>query len=109
MTLKAKDIKPLLSRGWGGFKTIAKNGFSAVQMGKFALENPTIQTENVAQKRLEICKNCPDFQTEPIPFLRIKDEKIPELSEKYCKNVAVPCPIKPVRTYKLAPNGTNRF
>jgi len=72
-------------------------------MGKFALENPTTQTENLAKKRLEICKNCPDFQIEPIPFLRIKDENIPELSEKYCKKCGCALPYKTRQNLQTCP------
>jgi len=82
---------------------LPKTDFSTIQIGKNNLENPTIQTKNLAKKRLEICKNCPDFQTEPIPFLRITDEKIPELSEKYCKNCGCALPYKTRQNLQTCP------
>jgi len=88
-------------------QTISKNGISAIEIGKFALENPTKQTEELARKRLETCKKCTDFQTEPIPFLRIKDVNIPDFSQKYCKKCGCALPYKVRQNIETCPKWNN--
>jgi len=84
-------------------KTISKSGLSAVEQGKYALENPTLHTENVAKKRLETCKKCEYFELEPIAFLRIKDKNIPELSQKYCRSCGCSLPYKTRQNIETCP------
>lgn len=52
--------------------------------GKRNFENPKDEIERLAAERAEICKGCRYFKKEPIDFLRIKDDRIPDLSEMSC-------------------------
>lgn len=66
-------------------KTILKNGISdtldAYEEGVYNFNNPTKEIEDLARQRL---KECDCLEREPISFLRVKDERIPKLSEMIC-------------------------
>lgn len=75
-------------------KTILKSGLKPYEVGKHNFENPLLCIEQKAIERLEICKKCDNFVDEPIDFLRVKDERIPELSEKMCNDCGCTLPYK---------------
>lgn len=75
-------------------KTIISSGTNPILQG---IRNHNITSdaiERMAKDRLEICKECVSFKKEPIPFLRIKDHKIAELSEMYCEDCGCSLPYK---------------
>jgi len=65
-------------------KSLAKNGVDPYVEGKenYELNNPAI--EKRALELSKICKGCPLFKEEPVSFLGVEDERIPELSKKIC-------------------------
>ena len=40
--------------------------------------------EDIAKQRAEICRLCPRSVVEPIEELRVKDDKIPSITNKMC-------------------------
>ena len=70
----------------GKLKTIIKEGVKDVAdayiEGKYNFDNPTPEIEQLAKERLKTCNGC--LVREPIKFLRVEDERIPELSNKMC-------------------------
>ena len=68
-------------------KTIAENGTSAYQHGKYNFENPKPEFEDLARERYENhCKGCEHFIAEPIKRYQLNDPRIPELSKMYCED-----------------------
>lgn len=65
-------------------KSIGKNGIDPILEGKRNYENKKDLIEATAHARATTCKSCPENVKEPIPFLKIKDERIPEISGKMC-------------------------
>lgn len=65
-------------------KSVIDNGFAPVNEGIANFASPSLEWEKIASERLDICKNCPSFVTEPIPILRVKDSRLPEASKKMC-------------------------
>lgn len=64
--------------------TLLNVGIDPYKEGKRNFDNPIIEVEELAKLRLFDCINCPKFVDEPIDFLRVVDERIPELSNKMC-------------------------
>lgn len=64
-------------------------------MHNFNLKEPDFDVELLALERTETCLKCPYFVDEPIEFLKIKDERIKELSGKMCDECGC------VSSYKL--------
>jgi hypothetical protein len=75
-------------------KTILEKGISPIKEGKKNFGNPLFHIEQLAKERMNICKSCEYFQKEPIDFLRIKDERIPELDSMYCEDCGCELPYK---------------
>ena len=65
-------------------KTIFKDGLDPLKEGLANFQNPIKEIEDIAIKRAEICQGCDKFELEPISFFRIKDERIPKLSNMMC-------------------------
>ncbi len=63
-------------------QSLSKSGLEPYEIGKHNFENPSEEIEELAKERLEYC-NC--LINEPIDFLRVEDKRIPELSNKVCK------------------------
>jgi hypothetical protein len=59
-------------------------GIDPYKEGKGNFNNPIKEVEELAKERLFDCINCPKFVDEPIDFLRVKDERIKEFSNKMC-------------------------
>ena len=71
-------------------KSLASNGLKPLEEGmrNYLLNNPII--EDKARKRYELSKNC--IVKEPVDFLRIKDKRIPELSEMMAEDCGCAAP-----------------
>lgn len=67
-------------------KTILDVGLEPFEVGKSNFEHPILCVEKKAKDRLEICKKCVNFVEEPIEFFRVKDNNMPELSNKMCSD-----------------------
>lgn len=67
-------------------KTISHVGLKPYEAGKHNFYYIDDEAESLAKERLKTCVGCEFFVDEPIDFLRVKDEKIPELSNKMCGN-----------------------
>lgn len=74
--------------------TLLNVGIDPYMEGKGNFDNPVIEVEELAKKRLFDCINCPNFVEEPIDFLRVKDEIIKELSNKMCDLCGCTLPYK---------------
>jgi hypothetical protein len=78
----------------GKIKTVLKEGVfnvaDAYQEGFKNYQNPKHEIEMEAKRRALVCKDC--LIDEPISFLRVEDERIPELSNKIfsCCGCAAP-------------------
>lgn len=64
--------------------SLVSNGLEPLEEGINNFNHQNIDVELLAKERKEICIGCPMYKTEPIPFLRVKDKSIPELSDKFC-------------------------
>lgn len=65
-------------------KSIANNGIEPIVDGMSNYKKNIAKVEALAKERADVCKGCDDFVKEPIPMFKIKDERIPELSNKMC-------------------------
>lgn len=66
-------------------KTITKHGIKPIVQGEKNYRLNDIDIELKALERYENgCKGCDQFIKEPIDFLRVKDERIKELSKMMC-------------------------
>jgi hypothetical protein len=65
-------------------KTLLKVGINSLEEGLKNFKSYDQEAENSANKRLFDCVNCDSFVDEPIKFLKITDNRIPELSGKMC-------------------------
>jgi hypothetical protein len=74
--------------------SILTNGIEPISEGVSNYNNPKPDTESLAKDRLSICASCPMFKTEPIPFLRVKDERLPEASDMFCDDCGCTLPYK---------------
>lgn len=64
--------------------SILKDGLEPIEAGVYNFNHPTNDVEQLAKVRMTDCFNCTAFIDEPIKFLRVADERIPELSNKMC-------------------------
>lgn len=74
--------------------TLAKNGIIPVLEGMI---NKTFTTEEggkEAARRLVTCRGCPFFIDEPVEFLAVVDDKLPEASGKMCDECGCAIPLK---------------
>ena len=62
--------------------SLVSHGIDPYIEGKHNFENPTDEVEALAKERLSACDCLVD---EPIDFLRVADDRIPELSNKMCQ------------------------
>lgn len=83
-------IKSITTKG----KTLAKDGIDPFLEGKKNYENYLLCIETLAKERVEICKKCTSFKKEPVIKLRVKDTRIPDLSEMYCESCGCELPYK---------------
>lgn len=65
-------------------QSIVKHGIDPVSEGINNFKNEKKDVEALAKERLKTCLACPYFKTEPVEFFRVKDKRIPELSDKMC-------------------------
>lgn len=65
-------------------KSVFKSGLTPFQEGRRNFRNPKEEIEKEAQKRIEICKVCPNFQDETIEEFKVNDKLIHDASNKYC-------------------------
>lgn len=76
-----KKVKSVITHGVKGIEEGIKN---------YKLNDPKI--EALARERLQDIKDCPNFVDEPIDFMKITDERIPELSGKMCDSCGCALP-----------------
>lgn len=79
--------------------TLLKDGLDPFEQGKHNFENGLMNAE--ALERLSTCMDCEHFVKEPISFLRVKDEVIPQLSEMMCNDCGCELPYKTRQNVKL--------
>jgi hypothetical protein len=65
-------------------KSVLKNGIDPVLEGINNFKNENKAVEVLTKERLKECLKCPNFIDEPIDFLKVKDKRIPELTDKMC-------------------------
>lgn len=68
----------------GKAKTLAKEGLDPLSEGLRNFNIIDKEIESLAKERMKTCLGCPHFETEPVDFLRVEDQRIPELSNKMC-------------------------
>lgn len=73
-------------------KSINQKGIEPIARGltNYTLNIPSI--EQKARQRLKKCMGCVNFVDEPISFLRIKDDRIKQLSNKMCDDCGCALP-----------------
>lgn len=81
-------------------KTLLKDGLDPFEEGIHNFKNPTKEIDDLARERLKDC-NC--LVKEPIPFLRVEDNNIPELSNKMCEECGCTAPYKFRQSIKKCP------
>ena len=64
--------------------TLLSDGVNPYLEGKMNFNTPIAEFERLAKERADICNGCRYFKKEPIPFLRIKDNRVPELTDMAC-------------------------
>jgi len=74
--------------------TIKKTGIKPVLEGLKNKIAPNAETEKEAKRRAKICADCNLMELEPVPSLRIKDSKIPEVSKMMCGDCWCSIPLK---------------
>jgi hypothetical protein len=52
------------------------------------------EVEKLAKKRSKICVGCDLMVKEPVDFMRVKDKKIPKVSEMMCGDCFCSIPLK---------------
>lgn len=75
-------------------KTLLTEGIEPLIEGKHNFENPNHETESLANERTITCIDCRYFKDEPIDFLQIKDNNIPDISGKSCGKCGCILPYK---------------
>lgn len=75
-------------------KTILTQGIDPFLEGKHNFEKPKHEIELLAKERAITCLGCRYYKDEPIDFLRVKDDKITELSGKSCGKCGCVLPYK---------------
>lgn len=64
--------------------SLINNGIDPLSVGYDNFKKTDIEVEKLAEERSLDCSNCENFTDEPIGFLKVKDEKIPLISNKMC-------------------------
>lgn len=67
-------------------KSILKNGLEPYEQGKKNYRDNIPEVEKKALERFNICSGCDSLEEEPIDFLKVKDKRIKEASNKMCGN-----------------------
>ena len=65
-------------------KQLTKKGIKPFIDGVSNFYNPIEEIEELAEERVQTCIGCEHYQDEPIEWMKVKDERIPEASGKYC-------------------------
>lgn len=65
-------------------QSVLKNGVDPVMEGIHNFKNENKCVEKLAKERLKTCLKCPYYVNEPIDFLKVKDNRMPELTNKMC-------------------------
>ena len=69
-------------------KSVLKDGVEPIDEGTENFQNGSM--EETAIERAKVCAGCESRVKEPIPMFRVKDAKIPLLSERMCENCGCP-------------------
>lgn len=64
--------------------TIFADGLDPYTQGKENFKNKLPEIEELASKRLEVCKGCRYFKDEPIHFFHVTDNNLPDVTGKSC-------------------------
>lgn len=64
--------------------SLIEHGADGLEEGMHNFKQPIAEVESLAESRKNECVVCEFYTEEPIPFLRVTDERIPELSNKMC-------------------------
>lgn len=88
------NFRDKINSAKGKVDTLIEVGEKPFFEGKFNFENENVDIELLASERKEKCLTCNDFEDEPIESLRVKDENIPELSNKMCGDCFCVLPYK---------------
>lgn len=64
--------------------SLISNGIEPLQEGMNNFNNPIKEIELLAEERKNVCVGCKFYVEEPISFLKVMDDCIPELSEMMC-------------------------
>lgn len=64
--------------------SLLEHGTEPLTEGLKNFSNPVEEIELLAKWRMLECMGCDFFKEEPIVFLQVNDEKIPELSKMFC-------------------------
>lgn len=78
----------------GKLETIAKTGFKPITAG---IKNKIITNKEVERKaaqRAQICFGCEHMELEPVGFMQVEDDKIPEVSKMMCEDCFCSIPLK---------------
>lgn len=65
-------------------QAVVKNGIDPVLEGISNFNNENESVELLARERSKECSKCKYFVDEPIEFMRVTDNRIPELTNKMC-------------------------
>ena len=74
--------------------TLAKDGIAPLLSGVANTVIKNKDAEELATKRAEICKACPQLVDEPVSFLAVSDETNPDVSGKMCNACGCAVPLK---------------
>lgn len=64
--------------------SLIDNGVEPLQEGINNFKYPDMDIELLAEERKNVCVGCEFYEREPIDFLRVEENRIPELSEMMC-------------------------
>lgn len=64
--------------------SLISNGIEPLEFGMHNFKHHDLDVELLAKERSDECEKCEMNVEEPIPFLRVEDKNIPELSNKMC-------------------------
>ena len=66
--------------------SVIKNGIEPIEEGMRNFNNPCKEAERLARQRIATCTQCPHYKIEPVSFLRVEDERIPQAGSRYCSD-----------------------
>lgn len=64
--------------------SLISNGIEPLKEGMNNFNNPDLGIELLAEERKNACIGCDFYAEEPISFLKVSEERIPELSNMIC-------------------------